>query len=82
METLALTQRLGGDWTEIDPVVIDGIEVDVFRSEANNCTIEVAVYKGIVHVRGYDDEREHAETFENFTEDPDVKKLIQELQAA
>jgi uncharacterized membrane protein len=82
METLALTQRIGGDWYEIDPVTIDGVVVDVYRSQADNCLIEVAVYKGIVHVRGYTDEKQYEDQFENFAEDPDVKKLIQELHAA
>lgn len=83
METLALVQRIGGDWSEIESVDIDGTDVRVFRSQARNCSIDVAVYDGMVYLRARDaEDREFQEVFENFAEDPDVKKLIQELHEA
>jgi hypothetical protein len=85
METLALTQRIGGDWSEIDPVTIDDKTLDVYRSFTHNGYVDVVVMEGIVHVRSItsdDQEQAFIWQFENFTEDPDVVKLLQELHGA
>ncbi len=80
METANFVNRIGGDWTELVPAELDGLTVDVYRTQGKNCDIDVAVFKGIVYLRAKSGDDIWANEYELFTEDDAVIGALQTLR--